>query len=50
MHDTQQIPGADIQPPPPTGRVVKIVGSSLLVLVALSLGWLALQLFLASVV
>lgn len=50
MQDAQQIPGADTHPRWRTGRLVKVVMWSLLVLVTMSLGWLGLQLFLASVV
>lgn len=50
MQDSQRVPGADTNPPWRASRLVKVVVLSLLVLVAMSLGWLGLQLFLASVV
>ncbi len=50
MQDAHQILGADSHPPWRIGRLVKVVVWSLLVLVTMSLGWLGLQLFLASVV
>jgi hypothetical protein len=50
MHESQSISGADIHPHSYAGRLVKIVDASLLVLVAIWLGWAGFQLFLASVV
>lgn len=50
MHESRRIPGADIRPPSHSGRFVKIVVASLLVLVAVLLGWIGFELFLASVV
>jgi hypothetical protein len=50
MHDSQRVPGAATGRRWRSGRLVKIVVSFLLVLVVMSLGWLGLQLFLASVV
>ena len=49
MHVPGRIRGA-IQSHWPPARLLKIDVSSLLALVALSLGWIGLQLFLASVV
>ena len=50
MHDTQRFPDAETQIHLRTGRLVKVAVSSLLVLVAVALGWLGFHLFLASVV
>lgn len=50
MHDSIRVSAADTHPRSHTSRTVKVAVSSLLVLVTMALGWLALQLFLASVV
>lgn len=50
MSELQHIPGADVHPRSSTSRLVPIVVSTLMVLVAMTLGWFALELFLASVV
>ena len=49
MHDSQRS-GADTRTHLHTGDLVQIVVASLLVLVAIWLGWAGFQLFLASVV
>ena len=50
MNHSQRVPGAHNQPYWLASRLVRVVLWSLLVLVAVSLGWLGFQLFLASVV
>ena len=50
MRDSQSFPDAETQTHWQTGVVLKVAVSSLLVLVAMSLGWLGIHLFPASVV